>query len=258
MQWLTLTKKEAAKKTEEWQSLSPEDFKTVVKTWPLSVNRHLNSEYQDLRKKVFADYEKIKRETENSGPKKDYLSDLRFALRFYEILDDYGFNPRIASDDQVWIYLCVNVFPDIVHERYPGSKSKTKEGSRDSNVNVDRFWKSKRRIYLKVLWWYVYLSLQFDNNRMKDLYLTYRILEKNTTDEIVQLVERAGSAGYRVDVCRELMKYYCYLDKSKYENNIFRKIMVLNTARTKVVEPSLVSGGITGYVGRLFDYFEKK
>ena len=172
MQWLTLTKKEAAKKTEEWQSLSPEDFKTVVKTWPLSVNRHLNSEYQDLRKKVFADYEKIKRETENSGPKKDYLSDLRFALRFYEILDDYGFNPRIASDDQVWIYLCVNVFPDIVHERYPGSKSKTKEGSRDSNVNVDRFWKSKRRIYLKVLWWYVYLSLQFDNNRMKDLYLT--------------------------------------------------------------------------------------
>ena len=54
------------------------------------------------------------------------------------------------------------------------------------------------------------------------------------------------------------MKYYCYLDKSKYENNIFRKIMVLNTARTKVVEPSLVSGGITGYVGRLFDYFEKK
>ncbi len=258
MQWLTLTKKEAAKKTEEWQSLPPEDFKTVVKTWPLSVNRHLNSEYQDLRKKVFADYEKIKRETENCGPKKDYLTDLRFAIRFYEILDDYGFNPRIASDDQVWIYLCVNVFPDIVHERYPGSKSKTKEGSRDSNVNVDRFWKSKRRIYLKVLWWYVYLSLQFDNNRMKDLYLTYRILEKNTTDEIVQLVERAGSAGYRVDVCRELMKYYCYLDKSKYENNIFRKIMVLNTARTKVVEPSLVSGGITGYVGRLFDYFEKK
>ena len=257
MQWLTLTKKEAAKKTEEWQSLPPEDFKTVVKTWPLSVNRHLNSEYQDLRKKVFADYEKIKRETENSGPKKDYLSDLRFALRFYDILDDYGFNPRLASEDQIWIYLCVNVFPDIVHGRYPGTKAKTKEGSKVLNVNEDRFWKSKRRIYLKVLWWYVYLSLQFDSNGKKDLCLTYKVLENNTTDEVVQLVERAGSAGYRVEVYRKLMKYY-YLNKNKYDNKIFRKVMVLNTAITKVVEPSLVDGGITGYIRGLFEYFERK
>ena len=92
---------------------------------------------------------------------------------------------------------------------------------------------------------------------MKDLILTYRILENNTTDEVVQLVERAGSAGYRVDVCRVLMKYY-YLNRSKYDNKIFRKVMVLNTARSKVVEPTLVNGGAIGYVKELFDYFGRK
>ena len=155
------------------------------------------------------------------------------------------------------MYLCVNVFPDIVHQRYPGSKIKTKEEVKDLNVNEDRFWKSKRRIYLKVLWWYIYLSLQFDKNEKEDFNLTYKILLNNTTDEVVQLVERAGSAGYRVDVCREIMNYY-YLNRDKYDNKTFRKVMVLNTARTKVVEPLLVHGGFKAYVKELFDYFDEK
>ena len=255
MQWLTLSKKEAAKKTEEWQKLPPEDFKMLVDAWPLSINRNLNHEYQDLRKKVCDAYKKAKAETSNTVLKKDYLTDLRFALAFYAIMDDFGFSIRNASEDQIWMDLCVNVFPDIVHERYPGSK--TKDGTKTFNVNEDRFWKSKRRIYLKVMWWYVYLSLQFDRNGMIDLDLTYRILEKNTTDEVVAIVERAGSAGYRVDVCRTLMKYYS-LNRNKYNNKIFRQVMVLNTARTQVVEPFLVSGGVIAYIKELFDYFEKK
>ena len=257
MQWLTLSKRDAAKKTEEWQNLPAEDFKTMVDVWPSVIDRHLDIRYQSLRKKVYDAYKIAKAKSVNSGPKKEYLFDLRFALRFYDILDDYGFNPRLASEDQIWIYLCVNVFPDIVHERYPGVKAKTKEGNRILNVNEDRFWKSKRRIYLKVLWWYIYLSLQFDCNGKKDLILTYRILEKNTTDGIVQLVERAGSAGYRVDVYRELMKYY-FLNRNKYDNKIFRKVMVLNTAVAEVVEPSLVHDGVKGYIRGLFDYFERQ
>ena len=258
MQWEKLTKKEAERITNEWQNLSAEDFNVLVSSWPGLIERSLNTnnkDYLSLRKKVFDAYEKAKVVKMNLGKKKDYLTDLRFALLLYAILDDYGFNARLASEDQIWIYLCVKVFPDIVHERYP--KSQSKDGTKVFNVNEDRFWKSKRRIYLKVLWWYVYLSLQFDRNDMIDLDLTYRILENNTTDEVVAIVERAGSAGYRVDVYRTLMRYY-YLNRDKYDNKTFRKVMVLNTARTKVVEPLLVDGGIKAYVKELFDYFDEK
>ena len=214
MQWEKLTKKEAEIKTKEWQNLPAEDFNILVSSWPSSIERYLNTKRNDyliLRKKVYEVYNNAKSEVaanSNLGTKKGYLTDLRFAIYFYVILKALGFNARLASDDQVWMYLCVNVFPDIVHERYPGSKIKTKDGIKNLNINEDRFWRSKRRIYLKVLWWYIYLSLQFDRNGKEDFNLTYRILVNNTTDEVVQLVERAGSGGYRVDVYRALMEYY--------------------------------------------------
>ena len=262
MQWEKLTKKEAEIKTKEWQNLPAEDFNILVSSWPSSIERYLNTKRNDyliLRKKVYEVYNNAKSEVaanSNLGTKKGYLTDLRFAIYFYVILKALGFNARLASDDQVWMYLCVNVFPDIVHERYPGSKIKTKDGIKNLNINEDRFWRSKRRIYLKVLWWYIYLSLQFDRNGKEDFNLTYRILVNNTTDEVVQLVERAGSGGYRVDVYRALMEYY-HQNRNKYDTKIFRKVMVLNTARAQVVEPLLVRGGVKTYVKELFEYFDE-
>ena len=101
------------------------------------------------------------------------------------------------------------------------------------------------------MWWYIYLSIQ--NEDSCDLKLTLKVLERNTTDEIVQLVERSGTAGYRVEVYREIMKYYSE-HRDKYDNSAFRKVMVLNTAKTKVVEPALIEGGVSEYVKELFNY----
>ena len=163
------------------------------------------------------------------------------------------FSIRMASNDQVWIYLCVNIFPDVVHDRFPGCKVKTESGTIEKNINEERFWKTRRRIYLKVIWWYIHLSMQLDANNDDDLEATLKVLNDNSTDEIVQIVERSGLAGYRVDVYRALMKYYSE-NRDKYDNTIFRRVMVLNTAKTQIVEPDLIDGGIEVYVKELFEF----
>ena len=84
-----------------------------------------------------------------------------------------------------------------------------------------------------------------------DLATTARMLRNNSTDEIVQIVERSGTSGYRVEVYREIMRYYSN-NRDKYGNEIFRRVMVLNTARSRVVEPELVNGGVRAYVKGLF------
>ena len=52
------------------------------------------------------------------------------------------------------------------------------------------------------------------------------------------------------------MKFYAN-NRDKYDNKIFRQVMVLNTAKTQIVEPLLMTGGIETYVRELFEYFEK-
>lgn len=259
MQWDVLSKTDAAQITASWQSMEKDRFDSMVADWPITVSQKLNEDYKQLRTEIIQVYKRAQEEVaiaSKSGYKKDYYTDLKFALYLYSVLKKYGFSVRIASNDQVWIYLSVNVLPDIVQNRYPGSNAKTEAGVVRRNVNEERFWKTRRRIYLKVLWWYVYLSLQFNEAGEEDLDETYRVLEGNSTDEIVQIVERSGAAGYRVDVYRALMKYYAS-NRNRYDNKRFRQVMVLNTARTQIVEPLLMTGGVEEYIKELFEYFDE-
>ena len=98
--------------------------------------------------------------------------------------------------------------------------------------------------------------MQTKEDGTEDLEKTFIILSGNSTDEIVQIVERSGPAGYRIDVYRELMRFYAE-NRDKYDNKIFRQVMVLNTAKTQIVEPLLMTGGIETYVRELFEYFKK-
>ena len=56
-----------------------------------------------------------------------------------------------------------------------------------------------------------------------------------------------------MDVYREIMKYYS-ANRDKYDNTKFRQVMVLNTAKTQVVEPDLIEGGVYVYVKELFEF----
>ena len=259
MQWEVMSKADAAQMTGIWQGLGKDEFESMVSGWELTIPGNLNAEYANLRKEILDAHKKAINEV-NTDPflkfKKEYFTDLKFGIYLYSILEKYGFSVRMASNDQIWMYLCVKVFPDIVHSRYPGAKVKTENGIEYRNINEERFWKTRRRIYLKVLWWYIYLSMQLRDNGTEDLEKTFDILSENSTDEIVQIVERSGPAGYRIDVYRELMKFYAE-HRDKYDNRVFRQVMVLNTAKTQIVEPMLMSGGIESYVRELFEYFEK-
>lgn len=179
----------------------------------------------EARDKIFEEYYL------DSINKLDYSFDLLFGLKMYQILSkNIGFTNRVANSDEVWRYLSICVVPDIVHSRW--------------KLNEDHFYKIPRRIWLKTIWWYINLAWCENENK------TYNILKNNTTDTILQLVERPG-IGYYTEVYRELMKQYSeYNDTSR---NLFRRVLKLNTARLLTTSPELVDGGIESYVLDLFE-----
>lgn len=167
-----------------------------------------------------------------------YQVDYLFGLKFYQLVNErYNMSIRAASTDGVWRFLSTCVVPDLVEMRY-------------GLDHPDRFWKKPKRIWLRVIWWYIHLSWQGDEQSTRE------ILKDNSTDEILQLVDRCGHDGYRVDLYREIMKQYARMDAStRRKDQIFRRMMVLNTAKVQVIEPELVDGGEPQYVDDLRGYF---
>lgn len=189
------------------------------------------NEFKELRQKLLKARDDIFKEYQLDGVEKlDYKFDLLFGIRLFEILNEnIKFYNRDAMNDDLWRYLSIKVIPDIVHSRW--------------GFNEDHYFKTSRRIWLKTIWWYINLSWTGNIER------TYRLLENNTTDTILQLVERPG-IGYNVEMYRELMKQYnSYSDSSR---QLFRRVLKLNTARLLTTSPELVDGGIPQYVEDLF------
>lgn len=217
----------------------------------------LNEDYRSLRRELLDAWDFANEEVRRKSAGKDrvkYLTDLLFAKELYLILQKRGMDIRFASYDKIWIYLDVKVVPDIVFERF--NKSDYLK-NKPFTLSKDHFYSKSARIYLKTLWWYIYLSMRFDSEGNEDLEKTVYLLKgpNMTTDTIQQMVERTGREGYRVDVHRNLIKYYG--DHPKEGQDDFRKVTVLNTARTTVIEPSLSEGGDSEYVRKLFEYFKQ-
>ncbi|SIT87333.1 hypothetical protein [Edaphobacillus lindanitolerans] len=228
-----ITRNEAEEVFKRWQS----DGK--IKLSKLNDTEKLHRE-----RLVMVEAETLKElENRELSRKNYYQFDLLFSLKLYEYLSvQNGVGEREASDDDFWRFVSMKLIPDVIERRWEGLKA-------------TRFYQESRRIWLKALWWYIHLSWQ------GSISSTYDILKDNTTDTIVQLVERPGSGGYRISLTRNLMRYYGTLAEQqpkKHSTEIFRKIMRLNTARTKVVEPALVDGGEQEYVKELFEYFDAK
>jgi hypothetical protein len=54
------------------------------------------------------------------------------------------------------------------------------------------------------------------------------------------------------------MKQFSIKSQKQQNRTLFRKIMKLNTARLKIVEPALYNGGIKTYVEELIGYFDER
>lgn len=193
------------------------------------LSNELDSDYLKLRNRLLEAYEVI-----SSGQK--YTRDYQFGIGLYYALHEQGFSVRDAANDDVWRFLSLCVVPDLVGKRW----------GKGAEI---RYYKQSGRIWLKTIWWYIYLSWQGDYKS------TIQILQHNTTDQILQLVDRSGTKGYYVDVYRMIMYYYWVARRINpaVGEAEFRRIMTLHTAMCKTIEPGLYESGEAGYVKMLFE-----
>lgn len=194
------------------------------------LEEELDSDYIEIRNALLKKYEEI-----STGHK--YTTDYKFGIALYVVLGKHNFTIRDASNDDIWRYLSLNVIPDIVAKRW------------GKNAEI-RYYKQGSRIWLKTIWWYIFLSIQ--NNSESE---TVKIIKDNSTDQILQLVDRIGKHGYYVVAYRRIMYYYW---KARQINpNVgeeeFRRVMTLHTALCKSIEPGLCDGGEDGYAKMLFE-----
>ena len=177
--------------------------------------------------------------------------DIQVADRIYfDLLGVLNF--RTAADDSFWRYLQIKLVPDIVYARW----KKESENLDDNNQEItnglkNRFYASKRRIWLKALWWFAHFCNPQENDT-DDRRKCNERMKLCTTDTLVQIIERSGSDGYRVRLYRDIIREYTE-SRARYQAdaNKFRMVMKRNTLRLVSVEPEL-SQNTEAYVRALF------
>lgn len=198
------------------------------------------NKYEDLRSDFTSIQDKVfEKHSLDNLEKQGYLLDLSFGLEMYVLLrSNYNFTLRDASNDDVWRFLQLEILPDLGYIRWGG-------------FNAERFYSSTRRLWLKTIWWYIHLSWR------KSVSETFEILEGNSTDTIMQLIERPGQ-GYNLELYREIMYQYHNASKeSGTPRRLFRQVLILNNARTATLSPELSEGELAEYVSTLFKDVEK-
>lgn len=186
----------------------------------------LTADYAALRERLLEDIHPF---DPSIGPG---AYDVATGLAMYRILGEAGMDVRTAADDGVWRFLSLRVVPELVEARWP-------------HVPAERFWRGRSRIWLRVIWWLIHLVWQETEEQ------TLIVLADVTTDTVVQLVERPGRGGFRVELTRAMFRER---SRRRFSQEEFRALMKLNTARVIVTEPWFCEGGIGGYVRELHDY----
>lgn len=206
----------------------------------------IEGDYIKIREDIQNFNKEVRRACSDKTIKKDYYIDAHLGILLYDYFQRQpGFNLRAAANDDFWRFLSIKVVPDVVAERW-------------GKDNESHYWSKPARIWLRSIWWYVYLSWQ------GDITSTARVLDAPcfSTDSILNLEERTGRKGTFIDVYRYIMYYYSHIPKhvldefnkntKTNQDDLFRIIMRLNTAKVMVVDPALYLGGEKEYVRALF------
>lgn len=202
----------------------------------------LNSEYTRIREKFIEFSNNAHEHAVND--RKDYIYDVFMGIQLYSyLMQSDWFNLRTAANDGFWRYIAVAVMPDIIADRW-------------GKDNDDHYVKRVSRIWPKTLWWYIHLTWQGSEDDTRNM-----LVKKHFTSDTAQgLVERTGKKGVFVDAYREIAKQYSDLDFSllakfkrisKKNDELFRALMRLNTARIVVFDPYLCDNGCKGYAASL-------
>lgn len=229
------TKAQAKEFVDEVDKLPELAFEDLVAAWKKNDVGEYSLEYEELRNRIIPIYKESKL-------KNGYETDLRVGMALYkEFNTDNGFSIVMANDDDIWRYLSCKVFPDITYERYPNPEKEVRE--RGGHLNHKRFYSHTRRIWLKTLWWYIFLAWQGSEQN------TYDVLKEFGTDTISDLIERTGQ-GYRLALYRTLMHKYSHA-KNK-STDLFNRIQKQNLVNCRTTEPALFADAEKGYVDALF------
>ena len=234
MIYKTLSLSEANSIISQYDSMGDNDFEELTSRWKrfdVDVPDPAYTLFRNELVKTFSDA------LSESGGKLSYLLDLRVGLKLYQLMPiSTDFTLISANNDDIWRFLSVKVMPDITYLRYPDP------AKGDVRINSKRFYRGTRRIWLKTLWWYVYLSWQGTESQ------TYEVLKNNATDNINKLIETPGK-GYRLNLYRNIVREY--YETAPHKAKDFAAITKLNNVKCLSVEPSLVIGGEAAYAKQL-------
>lgn len=188
----------------------------------------LDGNYAVIRSDLTNLFQSVMKDSESKGFKpQDYFTDVQFGILLYSYLSKKDwFSLRLAADDGFWRYLSLKVIPDAVAVRW-------------GKDNDSHYWSTPGRIWLKQIWWYVYLSWT------KDEITTRKILESPncSTDTILNFVERTGKKGTCIDAYRWIIYLYSLIPQqavSDYKkqgknHDLFRVVMKLTVSLQKCV-----------------------
>ena len=237
MKWRTLTKDKARELMETYKDIGIGSAPT-----------HFDDDTcRQLRDALLGVWQEAEQRLEERGvtlkTNEWYPMDMEFGLGLYRVLtaEPFCMTPRQAADTGIWRYIAVILIPDLVTKRWPDPKSWEA-----------RIFSKPRRIFPKFLWWYIYLCWQGSEED------TRYVIMDNSEDTILQLVDRAGANGYRPELYRKIARMFLEYPGEENHDELFRRVMKLNTARMVTTEPELTEGGIPQYVKELFEYISKK
>lgn len=241
-------------------NMSDVEFRDQLRHWAKYdvPETQYNAFYKPIRETLVQTFDNVLRANSYHV---NYNLDLTVGIKLYELLNpSNGFTIIQANDDDIWRYISVCVMPDITFIRYPNipddiqilresmpglSYAISVRTEKDSlRIKKKRFYSHTRRIWLKTLWWYIYLGWQNDSKT------TYAVLKNNGTNIISHFIERPGR-GYRPELFRNMLYAYSLLPEQK--DSIFRAAAKMNLAKCVTVEPALTEGGEKEYSRRLFD-----
>lgn len=210
----------------------------------------LDDAYMQIRKELLDTYytcrEKVAKRAYDTRSQ-EYGMDLEMGLKIYSVLHSYGMTPGEASDREVWLYFNRYVIPDIVADRF-GKKVKNR-----LELSADRFYENSRRYYPSMLWWFVHLSWVDAGDFDESLKATGKLLRRCQSDDISQLIERAGRDGYPVRIYNAIMHRYCEIcERGEQTDGLLSRCLQLNLIRMTNTEPELAAGGVEPYVDALF------
>ena len=234
MKYKRLSSNDAKKIVAQYDNMNDIEFQDLVDHWKKYDTIETDDSYAEFREKLLESFQEALKET---GGKMTYLLDLRVGLCLFKLMPlNKDFSIITANDDDVWRYISVKVMPDITYLRYPDP------AKGDIRICSKRFYSHTRRIWLKTLWWYIYLSWQGDEEK------TFDVLKDNASDNINKLLETPGK-GYRLSLYRSLMNEYSV--HSPHTIKRFGAMTKLNNVKCLSVEPELIVGGEKEYSRQL-------